>query len=192
VRTCVRLLMPECRVGVAMGRRGGVTAEPGSTPWAAASAAPAVGRRVRDGCTAWCLGRPRMRRATPLATVRALYMTTATRPSCARRRARRAWRVRRVRRRHGKGAQGQALPLRLRRTRAGVHTCERRGPHGRTRGGTHATRTRRGRSDTARRRQTVAASYGKRGEARWVARASTKAAAPAESGIPAWLDGRPH
>jgi hypothetical protein len=28
-------------------------AEPGSTPWAAASAALAVGRRVRDGCTVW-------------------------------------------------------------------------------------------------------------------------------------------
>jgi hypothetical protein len=38
----------------------------------------------------------------------------------------------------------------------------------------------------------VAASYGKRGEARRVARASTKAAAPAENGIPAWLEGRHH
>jgi hypothetical protein len=38
----------------------------------------------------------------------------------------------------------------------------------------------------------VAASYGKRGEARRVARASTKAAAPAEDGNPAWLDGRHH
>jgi hypothetical protein len=36
------------------------------------------------------------------------------------------------------------LPSRLRRTRAGVHACERRGPHGRARAGTHASRTRRG------------------------------------------------
>jgi hypothetical protein len=58
------------------------------------------------------------------------------------------------------------------------------------------TRTRRGRDAGAPTRrggdQTVAASYGKRGEARRVARASTKAAAPAEDCNPAWLDGRHH
>jgi hypothetical protein len=79
----------------------------------------------------------------PLATVRAFYMATATRPSCARRRARQA---QRVRRRHEKRAQGPALPSRLRRTCAGVHACERRGPQMRARGharDAHATRAHR-------------------------------------------------
>jgi hypothetical protein len=44
-----------------------------------------VGRRVRDGCTAWCLGRPRTRRAT-LWRPCARSTITATRPSRARRR----------------------------------------------------------------------------------------------------------
>jgi hypothetical protein len=44
-----------------------------------------VGRRVRDGCTAWCLGRPRTRRAT-LWRQCARSTITATRPSRARRR----------------------------------------------------------------------------------------------------------
>jgi hypothetical protein len=126
------------------------------------------------GCTAWCLGRPRTRRAF------------LWRP-CGRLTG-----PRRARRRHEKGAQGPALPSSLRRTRAGLHACERRGPHGRVRADTHATRTRRGRTDTTQRRRTVAASYGKRDEARRVARAPTKAAAPAEDGNPAWLDGRHH
>jgi hypothetical protein len=55
------------------------------------------------------------------------------------------------RRRHEKGAKGPALPSRLQRTRAAVHTCERRGPHGRARGHA-ATGTRCGRADTTRRR----------------------------------------
>jgi hypothetical protein len=58
------------------------------------------------------------------------------------------------------------------------------------------TRTRRGRDAGAPTRrgdnQTVVASYGKRGEARRVARTSTKVAAPAEDCNPAWLDGRHH
>jgi hypothetical protein len=121
----------------------------------------------------------------PSATVHA-FKTTATRPSRARRR----------RGEHGglgdhgearKRTEGPALPSRLRRTRAGVHACERRGPHGHARIA-NATR----RSDMARRRRTVAASYGKGGKARRAARASTRAAAPAENGVPAWLEGRHH
>jgi hypothetical protein len=58
------------------------------------------------------------------------------------------------------------------------------------------TRTRRGRDAGAPTRRDgdrmVAASYGKREEARRVARTSTKAAAPAEDCNPAWLDGRHH
>jgi hypothetical protein len=186
----VRLLKPERGIGFATGRRGGVTAEPGSTPWAAASAAPAVGRRVRDGCTAWCLGRPRTRRAT-LWRPCARSKTTATRPSRARRR------------RGEHGGHGEHGEARKRGPRPGLaltaaaHACwgarlrapwptrARASGHARV---ANATR----RSDTARRRRTVAASYGKGGKARRAARVSTKAAAPAENGIPAWLDGRHH
>jgi hypothetical protein len=138
--------------------------------------------RTRRGAR-WCLGRLRTRRAFLWRPCARFPWPRSTRPSCA-------WR--RARRRHKKGAQGSALPSRLGRTRAGVHACERRSPHGCARADTHATQTRRGRADTARRRRTVAASYAKRGEARRVARASTKAAAHAENGIPAWLEGRHH
>jgi hypothetical protein len=114
-------------------RRGthGCTAEPGSLPWAAASTAPVVGWRERVGVHGGVF------RATEIATFLPLGdcarvshghgEVTAARPSCVRRRVRRAWR------RHEKRAQGPALPSRLRRTRAGVHACEHCGPHRRAR-----------------------------------------------------------
>jgi hypothetical protein len=71
VRTCVRLLKPERGIGFATGRRGGVTAELGSMPWAAASAASAVGRCVRDGCTGVVFRASQNATCYPLAIVRA-------------------------------------------------------------------------------------------------------------------------
>jgi hypothetical protein len=88
VRTRVKLLKPERGIGIATGRRGGVTAEPGSTPWAAASTEPAVGQRVRDWVHGMAFKVTQKRGVLPLATVRALPMATATRSPCARRRAR--------------------------------------------------------------------------------------------------------
>jgi hypothetical protein len=59
------------------GTRTGCTAEPGSSPWAAASTAPAVGWLKRDAVSAVCSGQPRKWRPLPLATVRATHMATA-------------------------------------------------------------------------------------------------------------------
>jgi hypothetical protein len=110
-------------------RRGthGCMEEPGSSPWEAASMAPAVGWRERDGMHGAVFMAAETTAFLPLATVRFSHghgEVTAARPSGARRRARR---------RHEKGAKGPALPSRLRRTRAGVHACEHRGQHGRAR-----------------------------------------------------------
>jgi hypothetical protein len=83
VRTRVRLLKPERGIGNATRRHGGVTAEPGSTPWAAVSTAPAVGRRARDGCTAW-FGQARASVAAKESVPLSLAIACAACPATAR------------------------------------------------------------------------------------------------------------
>jgi hypothetical protein len=124
-RGCARVSGYYCRSAGLGSRRGVVaafTAELGLTPWVAASAAPVIGWRERDGVHGGVCRRPRTWRPLLWATVRASHKATAG----SRRRGRPRHGAER-RRRHEKGAKGPALPSRLRRTRAGVHACA-RGP----------------------------------------------------------------
>jgi hypothetical protein len=124
------------------------TAEPGSTPWVAASAAPVVGWCVRDGVHGVVFRVTKNAAFLPLATVHASYMAMA-------------WSQRRGRPVHG-GEHGEhgggtkkgpkAWPC-LQGYGARVLGCTLASAVARTgeRADTHVTRTRRGRTDTARR-----------------------------------------
>jgi hypothetical protein len=135
------------------GRDGGVmaafTAEPGSTPWVAASAAPVVGWRVRDGVHGVVFRATKNAAFLPLATVCASYMATARSQRCGRPvhggehgehdgGTKKGPKARPCLQGYGARVLGSTLAS------AVAHTG--------ARADTHATRTRRGRTDTARRR----------------------------------------
>jgi hypothetical protein len=142
-RGCARGSGYYCR-STGLGSRRGVvaafTAELGSTPWVAASAAPVVGWREREGVHGGVCRRPRTRHSFLLATVRVSHKATVG----SRRRGRPRHGAER-RRRHKKGPKARPC---LQGYGARVLGCtlarERRGPHGRAR-----THTRRGRDEGA-------------------------------------------
>jgi hypothetical protein len=151
-RGCARASGYSCRSAGLGSRRGVVaalTAEPGSTPWVAASVAPVVGWRVRDGVHGVVFRVTKNAAFLPLATVRASYMATA-RP---RRRARSTHGGEHGE--HGGGTKkGPKDRPCLQGYSARVLGCTLASAVARTgaRADTHATRTRRGRTDTVRRR----------------------------------------
>jgi hypothetical protein len=125
-------------------RRGthGCMAEPGSSSWAAASMAPAVGWRERDGMHGAVFRAAETTTFLPLATVRASHMATAR----SRRRGRPVHGGE-----HGGGTKKgpKARPC-LQGYGARVRGCTLASAVAST--GARATRTRRGRTDTTRRR----------------------------------------
>jgi hypothetical protein len=109
-------------------KRGGAaecTPEPGPTPWAAVDKATAFGCKHACKKTATVFLPLGDRARVPQG------YGGVTAASWRRGRPRHGGERRR---RHEQGAKSPALPSRLRRTRAGVHACERCGPHGRARG----------------------------------------------------------